>query len=726
MLGDYFQPASATATFTVQQEKVVQYPSEPLPTGYWTRPIYAMNDEWARIGGNWYGLLATNFHTTGQYNQSGNFAPYTTAPNSPHIIWTYPMKFGGQIGGEWTPGDQTSHFVSTSQYQPFYGPIIIAGRLYYQERPGSSGNPTGWNCIDVKTGKLIWHKNTTVSLQFGQILDYASINQYGAYAYLWSGETTVAPNIGATYGMYDAWTGNWICNIVNASAATRSGSGVPGLTWQIDTRNMKGSVLGYYKETNAAGQDFLCQWNSSVCILKGTSGTGDPEAQQWSPVQGGKYPFASGIMWKQPVPTNFTGTYANGRTIALGISSISPDVVLMRQNPSTYSVFAVQPGYYYEAGFSARDGHLLWGPYNRTGTVEPFTYARSVPISYGVYVYGDADTFSWTGFSATTGDKLWGPITYPHNVWDRYGMNVQVGYGNMYAVGFGGYVNCIDLKTGTIKWTYFTGDSGYDTPYGVWTLWTFARVTLADGKLYCGEGHEYSPPTFRGAQELCLDAYTGKQLWSILGFFIEGPVAIADGVMLTDNSYDMQLYAFAPGRTATTVTASPKAAVNGSIVHIEGTVTDQSPGQTCLGIPAAGTPAIDDLYMKPWMEYLYMQQPMPQNATGVGVQLQAIGSDGSTIDIGTVASDAFGNFEYTWTPTTAGTYKILATFAGSNSYYASYAETGLSVGPSPPTPAPVAEAAVPDYTPMFAGIIVAVAVAIVIGIVNLYALRKRK
>jgi hypothetical protein len=130
--------------------------------------------------------------------------------------------------------------------------------------------------------------------------------------------------------------------------------------------------------------------------------------------------------------------------------------------------------------------------------------------------------------------------------------------------------------------------------------------------------------------------------------------------------------------------------------------------------------------MKPWMEYLYMQQPMPQNATGVGVQLQAVGSDGSTIDIGTVTSDAFGNFEYKWTPTTTGTYKILATFAGSNSYYASYAETSAGVDPAPQAPTPAEEAVAPDYTPMFAGIAAIGIVAIVIGIVNLYALRKRK
>jgi hypothetical protein len=752
-IGDYFQPSSATTTVLVQQEKIVQYPSEPLPTGYWTRPINAMNDEWARLGGNWLGLAATTFHSTGNYNASGNFAPYTTAPNSPHIIWTRPMKFGGQLGGEpWVPGDQTSHFVSTSQYQPFYGPIILAGRLYYQERPGGASTPTGWNCIDIKTGQLIWHKNTTNPLVCGQILDYESINQYGAYAYLWAMDPTPA-GVGAsnrlyTYGMYDAWTGEWILDIINAPA--------PGTqTWpfsalMLDSRTCKGSLLGYY--VNSTGTRRLCLWNSTWAIDKAlvrADGTiGDPHVQWWNP--GGiasnsqippmKYPqpgipaagyrtainFTDGIVWTAPIPTNFTGTYANGRPISLSIqgSQSTPDVILMRYSSAGAPM---QPGWFVDAAMSARDGRMLWGPINRTDVVEANTYTRTGPAGAGCYAYGDADTFTWTGFSLTTGEKLWGPITYPHNVWDRYGMNTQTAYGNLYVVGFGGYVNCIDYKTGAIKWTYFTGGSGYDTPYGVWPLWTFARVSIADGKIWVDEGHEYSPPTFRGAQGIMLDAYTGKQLWSVLGFYAEGPPAIADGVMVVDNAYDMQLYAFAPGRTATTITASPAVVTNGSSVLIRGTVTDQSPGQTCLGIPAAGTPAIGEAYMKPWMEYLYMQQPMPSNATGVPVQLQAVGSDGAITDIGTVRSDAFGNFEYKWTPTTTGTYKILATFAGSNSYYASYAETSAGVDPSPaPTYITTAAAAAPDNTPIFAGMTVAIVVVAILVVYTLYTVRKQK
>jgi hypothetical protein len=120
----------------------------------------------------------------------------------------------------------------------------------------------------------------------------------------------------------------------------------------------------------------------------------------------------------------------------------------------------------------------------------------------------------------------------------------------------------------------------------------------------------------------------------------------------------------------------------GNSVLIKGMVTDQSPGETCLGIPAAGTPAIADEDMTPWMEYLYMQKPMPTDASGVPVTLDAIAPDGSFVNIGTVTSDMSGMFKKMWTPDDEGEYTIIATFEGTDSYYASYAETAIGVGPA--------------------------------------------
>ena len=71
---------------------------------------------------------------------SANYNPYTTAPNTAHILWTKPVAFGGTIGGEFG-GSETSNFYSTSQYEPKFAPIIMNGILYYTMYPGASNLP---------------------------------------------------------------------------------------------------------------------------------------------------------------------------------------------------------------------------------------------------------------------------------------------------------------------------------------------------------------------------------------------------------------------------------------------------------------------------------------------------------------------------------------------------------------------------------------------------------
>jgi cytoskeleton protein RodZ len=148
------------------------------------------------------------------------------------------------------------------------------------------------------------------------------------------------------------------------------------------------------------------------------------------------------------------------------------------------------------------------------------------------------------------------------------------------------------------------------------------------------------------------------------------------------------------------------------------------------------------------MEYLYMQQPKPNNATGVPVRLTAIDPNGNTQDIGTLTSDTSGNYAIMWTPPVPGLYKITATFDGSNSYYSSFAETAIGVSNAPvasptatpaptatPTPAPVPIATVspspapqPEAGPSTDMYIIAAAAVVVIVVVAVAAvfLRKRK
>ena len=67
--------------------------------------------------------------------------------------------------------------------------------------------------------------------------------------------------------------------------------------------------------------------------------------------------------------------------------------------------------------------------------------------------------------------------------------------------------------------------------------------------LFLGEGHEYSPPLFRGAQQIAVNLTDGKLVWSILGFDVDGGTAISDGVMVAESAYDNQVYAYGMGPT---------------------------------------------------------------------------------------------------------------------------------------------------------------------------------
>jgi hypothetical protein len=111
---------------------------------------------------------------------------------------------------------------------------------------------------------------------------------------------------------------------------------------------------------------------------------------------------------------------------------------------------------------------------------------------------------------------------------------------------------------------------------------------------------------------------------------------------------------------------------------------------------------------------------------GVPVELRAITADGSIIEIikSSPPTDLYGHFSYMWTPPAPGNYTIVARFLGTDPYFPSYVATGLSVAAALPTPTPTNEAPAPDYTAMFAGIIVGVIISIIIGIYSIYDHRK--
>jgi hypothetical protein len=204
-IGDYYEPSESNImTLVVQDEPIAEPKVNPLPTQYWTRPIYGENNAWYTISGAWLGLAASTFAATGMYNATGNYNPYTTAPNSAHILWTKPEAFGGIIGGEFG-GSQTANYYSTSQYEPKFAPIIMQGILYYTMYPGSSTYPQGWAAVDLHTGETLWTSDVTNEvLKCGQPIRSARIPMDRSYSSKWLPSSgTIHVNVRCNDGSLD-------------------------------------------------------------------------------------------------------------------------------------------------------------------------------------------------------------------------------------------------------------------------------------------------------------------------------------------------------------------------------------------------------------------------------------------------------------------------------------------------------------------------------------------
>jgi hypothetical protein len=209
----------------------------------------------------------------------------------------------------------------------------------------------------------------------------------------------------------------------------------------------------------------------------------------------------------------------------------------------------------------------------------------------------------------------------------------------------------------------------------------------------------------------------------------ESNIYMADGVLVGLNYFDGEIYGFGKGPSATTGSAPQTAPALGQSVTITGTVTDQSSAgkrttNGGLDFVLKGTPAISDEDMTAWMEYLFMQQPIPGNAKGVEVTLDAIDPNNNFIHIGTTTSDASGNYGLPWIPEVPGTYQIIATFAGSKSYGPSFSTTYMTVGEAPATPTTPEYPQPIDNTMTIVG--VGIAMIIAVAIVGLLIVRMLK
>ena len=664
-------------------------------------------------------------------------------------------------------------------YQEPFGNVPGSGGLF-----GGSGGD--YVAVDLRTGKEQWRINVTatgVALvpSFGYLYSYENPNQHGVLP----DGLLVAPysaggTLGTVWKAYDPRTGVLTPMTISNVPSGVSVAGPSGeiLTYTLTNLAPAGQTPKWY----------LTQWNSSNVFGAGsglspsnwyTGGivpanapltpaapansfwngtTWAPETSVTIPGFGTFYslpagsPFAavtnSAYDWNISIPS-LTGTGWSVGLASLGIIPlVSPGNMLLL----TQGTFGGKPGDYYAtvsaypANITAVNlktgqvGNAMW---TKTYQPAPGNNTRLITDwdpSNGVFIFADKETMLHYGYSLADGSQLWGPTVLPDDFTADYNFMAigleRTAYGKLFWSGYSGILYCYDVKTGDLLWTYGNGGegnstySGLNTPYGHYP--TFIS-TIADGKVYL-DTTEHSPnsPLYKGARLRAVNATDGSELWTILDYgnqMYGGQSPVADGYLTTLNSYDSQIYSYGKGPSSITVEAPMADIVQGSGLVIRGTVLDISAGtqqeQQKADFPN-GVPVVSDASQSVWMEYVYMQKPKPTDVTGVPVSIDVIDANGNHRNIGSTTSDASGAFSLQWVPDIEGKYTVIATFAGSESYWPSSSETSFAVDHAAPTPSPYPVVNLPPTDMYIAASVAAIIIAIVIvGVILALMLRKR-
>ncbi len=718
-LNDTFSESSSDPFYlTVQAEPITNWVEAPLPTEYWTRPVNSMSRSWWPVLGNWLGTSSGGQnYPLGSYGGTTNYA-YGTGPESGHVLWVTPFWTGGAVDARF---ESAQGFWIGKEYQTFGQPsVIIDGKIYCRRNINTWDSDAGVFVYDLYTGeelKDLWRPGT---LNFASMMNYHSMNVHGVFPYIWSIS-------GSTWTAWDPWSNEAIFDITSAGSGTTA-MGKDGSVLRYNVVN-----LGNTTHPNR----YLQIWNTSRAVLFGAR---DPFGQyvaadsQFGLARGGStVDGANGYSLNVSVP-DLAGSI---RAIREDEYVIGGNTGLSTSDPSPVGLGTTQisTGHLWTISLKkGSEGTLL----NNVTFTPPSTAPGNLTMSFDK-VYPEYDRFffkndelrQWYAYDLTTGQQVWKSDS--EHIWNFYGQNSIIYEGMLISYGMGGEAIAYNVTTGDVLWRYVAENIGLESPYPNYPL---VYGCMADGKIYfTSSEHSPTQPFWRGAMIRCINATDGTEIFKVHhwadAYFGTSNILIADGILVGLNHYDMQLYAFGKGQSATAVSASPKTSVYGSSVLVEGKITDMSPGyarstELSMRFPN-GVPAVSDENMSTWMEYLWMNQAEPADAKGVDVVLTVIDPNNNYYEVGKTASDSSGMFKLAFEPLVPGEYTVIATFAGSKSYYGSYAETAFYVEDAPTaTPAPPPEPASMADIYILPGIIGIIIAIVVVGLVIILLLCRKR
>ncbi len=712
----YYNPAQSPVTYlTVQNDPVLSWYS-PLPTDYWTRPILPNNREWSQIAGNYPYVEANIVGVTGQSSWHDNwYGPFVTAPNTPHIVWMKQGALAGIIGGE---AGQSSSLASPSASGIANTPnVIFMGRGYTTVTKIMTTTISGTvktlpvqvaECYDIQTGQVYYDI---------PISDGGVTPTYIAY---WQGVDLAVPGAGAA-----ASFGVELHTIVSSGSGNTT-------TFRLYKINPLTGAVTVNVSLPFTGSDIANLYYRDGYYLS---------AQITNPNVG----TARIVNWtEQGSSTNFTSR------IVSNISAVIPPSYRASSPSLLYGTLgAYDPDY----GITVIQSRFLFGNVygynlvavdlnpNRTTTEQVIWNITSSPSEmssayrptnawarHGRYT-AQMERGYWQSWDIQTGKVLWtANITdYP---WGEFWMYDEAAYQDMlYGTGYTG-VWAFNETNGNVVWQYVDPAIAFETPYNsniTQPDYSVQDIRVADGKIYVTNNeHTPSQPATRGWGMICLNATTGEFLWKINGANLVGGAA-SDGYLMSGSSYSGYLYSMGKGQSKITLTAPQTSVASGQSIVFSGTIMDLSSAQP-------NTPCVSDDSMATWMDYLHFQMPIDgyyHNITikGVPISIDAVDPNGNFIHVADITSDSSGSFGYTWAvPSNSGSYQVMATFMGSDSYGSSFASSYVDVaqgGQVTPTPttsggAPVATTA-DLMTYMAIGVII---IVIAIAIVGALVLRR--
>lgn len=757
--GITFLASSYTTVVTVQQEPVTIHnlPIIPaLPFQYWTRPIEGQNTNWYQVSSNWYGNCRDSDYLAGSENR---FQPDGIAPNSPHILWTRPTEDNGIVGGTRVGREGTGNaFNAGSQYQPRWNSqVIMYGRLYYTPNVIYSGTSELLDCVDLKTGQLIYEINTTAATgrsnvpNFGYYYSDDNPNEHGIANPGWLFTTN--------YGIgYQPERGLPYLHLSNVPSGFET-QGVAGENIRYTISNITNTGGG------AQAKFSLTQWNSTVSISSRSPTQSTVMANVPTVPSRPTTALPSGYTWYWNATSwqNVTSTTLTSQSLATTSSSsfdwnitmpwtftAAPTIDAAKVGDMIWGYNGSWPTGSGSPSYAYPDAVTIWAVSLKPGSEGSPIYMRNLTlddpiantnnilqrssVDEGVFVTLTIPTCSFNCYNIRTGDLMWssdkqtddlnpyGYYTWPSLISET---QTKIAYDILFTGGYTGSVSAYALANGSLLWRY-TAPSGGEKINN----FVLMEGLICDGKIFIGT-HEHSAdtPLYKGERVRCLNATTGDVLWTMAGWAYPMTFATADGVVVYWNNYDAQVYALGKGPSAMTITAPDIAPSLGTPIAIKGTVTDISAGTQQSTVKANfpyGVPAVSDASQSQWMEYVYMQKGQPTNTTGVPISIDVVDSNGNYRNIGHTTSDSYGTFSLSWTPDITGPYSVIASFAGSESYWPSQAKTTFDVAAAPPTASPYPVVNLPPTEMYIAAAAAATIIAIAIAAVLIVLmLRKR-